>query len=112
MESVQNELEKATAAAIGKLREILQIREITNNKTTEKAKKFFESFQKEYSSLNPKLVWEHSVAGNHYQLMLSTDKDETIAVSISPNYYIPWALRNEIHPKESDFVVVDGYTLS
>ena len=85
--------------------------ELLRTADTSQALKAFELFKNRFPLFKPELVWEYSAIGNHYQTMLFAD-DETITVSVCPNHYIPWALRNAVHPREHDFVVIDGLTMS
>lgn len=111
------ELEKAVSEAVIVLKEIIEQDsklnknipvEFLKSANPKEAVKQFKNYQDRHKIFNPELVWEYSSIGNHYQALIFNE-EETITVSVCPNYYIPWALRNATHPREHDFVVVDDY---
>ncbi len=117
---LQIELTEALTESLIILKEIVQLEAKSNAETsvellrtsdTKQAEHMFEKFKEKHSKFSPELVWEYSAIGNHYQAMLF-DSEETITVSVCPNHYIPWAVRNAVHPREHDFAVIDGFTMS
>ncbi|MFV0387395.1 MAG: hypothetical protein ACK5NT_01465 [Pyrinomonadaceae bacterium] len=83
----------------------------SRNEESSQALEIFEPFKSDFSQFDPELVWEYSAMGNHYEVLLF-EEELTTSISICPNYHIPWALRNAIHPREFDFVIVNGYAIS
>lgn len=117
--SLPQEMGTAVSEAVTVLKEIIEVETklykempVENLKTadTQVAEKIFQDYKVKYDSYKPELVWEYSTLGNHYQTLLF-DNDQTITISVCPNQYVPWALRNAVHPREHDFLVIDGFTI-
>lgn len=105
------ELNNLLSESIETLKQITQANVKNNEESVENAKKVFNDLKNKFSLFDLHLVWEYSLLGNHYQILIIKE-EETITISLANNQYIPWGLRNAIHPRQYDFVIVDGYTLS
>lgn len=105
------DLKTLLSESIKTLEEIAKINSNNSEESIKYAKKTFKTLKQKFPSFKLELVWEYSFLGNHYQILIIKE-EETITVSLAKNQYIPWGLRNAIHPRQYDFVVVDGYTFS